>query len=345
MKSVSILKNIKSAEWICLIFLLFTSVNILTNPYSLNWSDVKWAHFPRIDLLAIILSVWLFKISINQKKLRILGLLSLAGGIFLSDVAYQGIYILLWFVIINLIYFLKDKISYANNLNSLRLIAPFFIMLYLYPFLPLLYHSQESVGISDLDGLLLKADIILFLGVNPHLYLENHINSFILEVAAFSYTFYGFLIAITLAGIYLLKSERECEEFIFMLTLTFMIGFIGYVIVPAIGPIYTMEFQTPLKLVFMQDFKDQLMDKTRIPRDCFPSLHTAITLIICYHIKRHASLLARWMLLPFAVLIPASCILLRYHYVVDVIAGFLLAFIVVLIGRKLYSGPTKKLNF
>lgn len=345
MKSISFLKNIKNAEWVCIIFLIFTAINILSNPFALNWSDVKWSHFPRIDLLAIILSIWIFKISNNQKKIRLKALTTLAVGILVLEATFQSYFILVWFIIINLFYFLKDKTLLIKNLDSLRLIAPFFVMLYLYPFLPLLYHSKESAGISDLDGLLLRADIILFQGVNPHSFLEEHINNYILEVAAFCYTFYGFLIALTLAGIYLIKSEKECEEFIFMLSLTFMIGFIGYVIVPAIGPIYTMEFKNPLKLVFMHDFKYQLMDKARIPRDCFPSLHTAITLILCYHIKRHAPIWSKWMLLPFSILIPASCILLRYHYVVDVIAGIVLAIAVIMAGKKTYSEPTKKLNY
>lgn len=333
----SLLKNIKNAEWLCLFFLLFTLVNILTNPYGLVWDDVKWSHFPRIDLLSIVLSVWLFKISSQQKKLRIFGLISMGVGILLSSVTYQSLYIFIWFALINWIFFLKEKNSLKKNLESLRLIAPFFVMIYLYPFIPLLYHSQGSAGIADYDAFLLKADIFLFGGINPHYYLESLINPIILEVAAFCYTFYGFLITVTLAGIYLIKSDHESEEFIFMLTLTLLVGYIGYLLVPAIGPIFTMKFQQPLKLVFMQDIKEQLMDKTRIARDCFPSLHTGITLIVCYHIRKHASLLVKWLLLPFAILIPISCVLLRYHYVVDVIAGIVLAYLVTVIGHWLYS--------
>ncbi len=346
MKSFSLFKkNIKNAELVCILFFLFTFINILSNPYGLVWDDVKWSHFPRIDLLAIVLSVWLFKITINQKKLRFLGLVSMSAGILLIPVTFQGLYIFVWFAFINWIYFLKEKNSFKHNLNSLRLIAPFFVMIYLYPFIPLLYHSKGSAGISDFDDLLLKADIYIFGGINPHHFLENYSNQIILEVAAFCYTFYGFLITVTLAGMYLFKSDHESEEFIFMLTLALMVGYIGYLIVPAIGPIFTMEFQQPLELVFMREIKEQFMDKTRIARDCFPSLHTAITLIICYHIKRHASVTTKWLLLPFAFFIPISCVLLRYHYVVDVIAGFILALLVILIGRKLYSVPSKKINF
>ena len=71
--------------------------------------------------------------------------------------------------------------------------------------------------------------------------------------------------------------------------------------------------------------KEQLMDRTRVPRDCFPSLHTGASLVLLWGAYRSSPRLF-WLLCPIVLSIPLACVYLRYHYAVDdIIAGAVLA--------------------
>jgi membrane-associated phospholipid phosphatase len=67
-------------------------------------------------------------------------------------------------------------------------------------------------------------------------------------------------------------------------------------------------------------------------RDCFPSLHNGIIMLILLFAFKHEKAYG-FLFLPFALALFFSTLYLRYHYFVDMIAGFMLAIIM------FYSGP------
>ena len=69
-------------------------------------------------------------------------------------------------------------------------------------------------------------------------------------------------------------------------------------------------------------------------RDCFPSLHTAITVIVTTFAYKYRRWLF-WFLLPVNIGIVMATVYLRYHYVIDVIAGLALAAFCVWAGPRL----------
>jgi membrane-associated phospholipid phosphatase len=71
--------------------------------------------------------------------------------------------------------------------------------------------------------------------------------------------------------------------------------------------------------------------------DCFPSGHVAVVLVGCY-LARKISAPVFYVFSTFAALITFSTVYLRYHYVIDVIAGMLLAIVVIAAGPQLYRG-------
>jgi membrane-associated phospholipid phosphatase len=72
-----------------------------------------------------------------------------------------------------------------------------------------------------------------------------------------------------------------------------------------------------------------------ITRDCFPSGHTELTLLVLFYAHRfHTKVF--WWLLPLGIGVIISTVYLRYHYVMDVVAGALVAVLVVMIARPLY---------
>ena len=75
------------------------------------------------------------------------------------------------------------------------------------------------------------------------------------------------------------------------LIVVFFFGLLGYVLVPAIGPVYTLRDQYTVPLaqsldVFNQQM--QFMDFARIQRDVFPSMHTAVSLIVWLYAYRNS---------------------------------------------------------
>ena len=214
-----------------------------------------------------------------------------------------------------------------------RIILPFFFIVYLYPFVPLIIQPGHAAGVPDYDMLLSKIDIWLFLVHDPLLMLEKWITPLLSEWMAFSYSSYGPIFAIVFGSLYLKEEDHPATEMIFMSTLALAIGYASYTFIPARGPMFTQNFSIPLDLYYMKEFKELYMDQPRIDRDCFPSLHTAVAMISLFSAWKYIRPMF-WIILPIVIFIPISCAYLRYHYVVDVLAGILLAALVMIFSWK-----------
>jgi membrane-associated phospholipid phosphatase len=66
-------------------------------------------------------------------------------------------------------------------------------------------------------------------------------------------------------------------------------------------------------------------------RDCFPSLHNGIIFLILLFAFKQSRTYA-FLFLPFAISLFISTLYLRYHYFIDMVAGFALALIVFYFG-------------
>jgi membrane-associated phospholipid phosphatase len=73
-----------------------------------------------------------------------------------------------------------------------------------------------------------------------------------------------------------------------------------------------------------------------IKRDAFPSGHTAIPLTVLYLAYKFRRRVF-WFLLPVVSALIFSTVYCRYHYVVDVIAGFGLTLITIYLGEWYYA--------
>src|SRR4029077_18302191 len=62
----------------------------------------------------------------------------------------------------------------------------------------------------------------------------------------------------------------------------------------------------------------------RIKRDVFPSLHVAISFVVWLYAYRNSKKLF-WILSPLMLSLWFSTLYLRYHYLIDVVAGLILA--------------------
>lgn len=199
------------------------------------------------------------------------------------------------------------------------------------PLLGLLYAYGVAGAVAplvrDLDPELAAIDRWMFFGRDPVHLAERIIHPLLSEWLAGSYVFYALVYPLVLGGVYVAASARAFQETCFALCLTLAAGYVFYNLVPARGPLFTETFAVRLDLYYTGVVKEQLMDATRIPRDCFPSLHTGASLALLVAALRHVRRLGL-AILPMVASIPLACVYLRYHYAIDVVAGVALCAVV-----------------
>jgi membrane-associated phospholipid phosphatase len=227
-------------------------------------------------------------------------------------------------------------------LEFLRETLPFAFCISIYTNMHDMVHL---VNPNDVDASLIAWDDYL-LGFQPAIYLEPFITPELTDFMYFSYS--SFLIYILLFTMYLYVKKKKVafRETLVSVILTFYIGYVGYVIFPAVGPKFTMShlFETSLSGTFITDRLSFLMnyeisEYTR--RDCFPSLHNGVIFLILLFAFKHEKIYA-YLFFPFAIALFISTLYLRYHYFVDMIAGFLLAIIIFYLGPVMNNHWEKK---
>jgi len=104
------------------------------------------------------------------------------------------------------------------------------------------------------------------------------------------------------------------------------LGFLGYSLVPAGGPHLALrdEFTVPLAGWAITKFNNFIVANGSNGVDVFPSLHCAISCFLLFFDREHARW-RYWLYLVPCIGLWLATIYLRYHYLVDVIAGFALA--------------------
>ena len=221
------------------------------------------------------------------------------------------------------IIFKKASILLAHGIRES---LPLILTICFYPLIPIVINSHH---LGDQDEAIAAIDRFLFGGIDPIHSLESVISGSLSEWTALAYTFYGFMFLIVIGVLFIRNDRKPFRHFSFVICLGLSLGYIGYSLVPVRGPLSIHTFTTSLQLHYLDQVKTVLMDKTRINRDCFPSLHTAISLLLLWECWRYARVLF-WTFLPFVITIPFACVYLRYHYVTDVIAGVFLSIFVIL---------------
>jgi membrane-associated phospholipid phosphatase len=193
------------------------------------------------------------------------------------------------------------------------------------------------------DARLSAIDHAMF-GVHPTVWLERFASPRLTDLLQAAYISYYF---IPLAlGIVLIARGRfvAFEEVLFGILLCFYLSYLGYLLFPAVGPRFTLsQFQSgSLELSpFTAKIQEILNALEKNKTDAFPSGHTAVSLICLYYawIKRERTLCV--LLMPVVAGLIVATVYLRYHYVIDVIAGFALSGLTIALApllRRLLSG-------
>jgi hypothetical protein len=125
---------------------------------------------------------------------------------------------------------------------------------------------------------------------------------------------------------YVITERQLAQRFYSGLFVLYGLGFLGYSFVPAMGPwLAEPDPRWPtLTGWWLTRLNDTIVRNGSNGVDVFPSLHCAVSAFILFFDRRHRPWRFRFYLAP-CVGLWLSTVYLRYHYVVDCVAGFSLA--------------------
>jgi membrane-associated phospholipid phosphatase len=198
---------------------------------------------------------------------------------------------------------------------------PLMVMLYFYREIGLLVHSYFD---WSLDEWLLSVDLELgrwgglwvwnFQKFYPPTQLLN-------EFFSIGYSFYFFLLPMSALVLYFRAPLSRFRTFMFSLSFTYYLHYILFIFLPAESPRFFMPgLGESLKGYWVADWLQAAVEKNAFAGGSFPSSHIAAS-IICFMAYRY---LGKWRypVLFLTLALFAGTIYGRYHYFIDVVAGF-----------------------
>ena len=186
------------------------------------------------------------------------------------------------------------------------------------------------VNPGALDRELHEIGLRLF-GVEPALALEPWITQATTEWFAFFYYGYFFVLGLhVIPIIFFSRHPRILSEFALGLLLVLSVGQSLYLIVPGYGPASLPAlFSRDLPAGVWWNLVQQLVASAGAQKDIFPSIHTAaptFILLFSFHNRAHLPYRFTWPLVAFfSFNIIIATMFLRWHWLVDIVAGLLLA--------------------
>lgn len=206
---------------------------------------------------------------------------------------------------------------------------------------------------KDYDELLMAIDRLLF-RINASEWLGGLANPCVTEVLQIAYSlFYVFFVAIGLE-LYLRQDRSQFHYFRFTVVYGFFISYFGYFFLPAVGPRFAVHdfskidielpglFLTPALRWFVNIFESipsgvsNAVALANAQRDVFPSGHTMMT-IVAVVLAFEYKLKTRYYVLCAGMLLILATVYLRYHYLIDLVAGAFLVFPCLLTSARIHT--------
>lgn len=267
--------------------------------------------------------------------------LSLIGALFSARVPHWWLLIL-----INL-----GVIAYAFSIACFRHRTgnPLLCWLHDWNTIPLLVFCFKEVYFliqpiyrgKDFDSLLIAVDRWLF-RVDPTVWLGRYSHPYLTEILQAAYSLFYILFLIIGYEIYRRNDMGQFSQLRFAIAYGFILSYIGYFLLPAVGPRFTLhdyarinvELPGVVLTPYMRWFVDSgdsipvgvsnAVASALAQRDAFPSGHTMMTLVLIA-LGFQWRIRSRFFILVVGTLLIVATVYLRYHYVIDVLAGAALA--------------------
>lgn len=221
-----------------------------------------------------------------------------------------------------------------------------------------LHFMVKPIRFYDYDNLFIAIDRFMF-GTDPTHFLYQFSHPVLTEILQIVYG--SFYLLPIILGITLLKNKKylALDYMAFSIIYGFYLSYIGYFLLPGIGPRFTLhDFATlndALPGLYLTNFLRELVNTGEgipfgtpnpadiVMRDVFPSGHTMMTLIVMYlSVKLNSR--SRYFFLPVGTLLIFSTVYLWYHYVIDLIGGAAFMIFSIWTGRYIFNWWRRKVG-
>ena len=198
---------------------------------------------------------------------------------------------------------------------------------------PIFYKEVEllagAFGNWALTDSLQRLEVGLFRG-HPSFYLSEQLDWVVLsEYLHFCYFSYLWLLPV-IAGIWYFTGKRPAfQELVFLVAVTFATSYVFYILFPVDSPFYlSPPLAEPLTGNFFYELVHFLASRGGARGGAFPSSHVSISTVIVLVTMRYQP---RWLfwLAPIYLGLVFATVYGRFHYALDVFAGWALAFSIV----------------
>lgn len=221
-----------------------------------------------------------------------------------------------------------------------------------------LYLMIKPIRKVDYDHVLIEIDRWIF-GFDPTIELSKIAHPILTEFLQIVYATFYFLPMILAISLYKKNKLVATDFVIFSTVYGFFVSYIGYILVPAVGPRFHLHdfFATNSELpgLLLTNFLREIINTGEsipagtvnpievVQRDVFPSGHTMMTAIVMY-ISYKLKDKTQYFLLPIGTLLIFSTVYLRYHYFIDVFAGLICAVFSLTTGYYIFNYWQKKVS-
>jgi len=212
-----------------------------------------------------------------------------------------------------------------------------------------IYLMVRPIHPVDYDSVLIAVDRWVF-GVNPTQWLGQFAHPLLTEVLQIAYFSYYLIFILVGVELYRRYPIAEFDHGAFLIVYGFYLSYLGYFLLPAIGPrftlhdFYALDRDLPglLFTPWMRSFINAGESITAtmpnaaelVQRDVFPSGHTQMTLIAAY-LAFHYRLPSRRVIAVLATLLIIGTVYLRYHYVIDLVGGMVFMLLTIWSGKRI----------
>jgi membrane-associated phospholipid phosphatase len=218
-------------------------------------------------------------------------------------------------------------LAYARS-RGIRILS--FISHWYPPLLFLFFFEEIGLTVHAIfpgwfDEYLIKADFALF-GVHPTVWLEQFSSYWLNEYMQLVYTSY-FLLTIGFGAYLWIRGKRnEFAVFIASTCVAYYLSYVIFVLFPIESPYHTLRHLQQVELTGgpFTAFINLIEKHGRVHGGAFPSTHVAGAVAVLFSAYQFARPIGYWLTaLVFSICV--STVYGRYHYVVDVFAGILMA--------------------
>jgi len=281
----------------------------------------------------ILLTRSLFKNFRSYEKAAFIYLISTALLALLRQDLVEGwrVVILLHTILISIILLLTRR-KKTNN-PYLSFLRDWYVLL----FTPFLF--KEISVLSKALFSYYPESFLISLEINLKMFYLNYLSFikpayWLTELMSITYLSYYILILTIGLKIRSKNSDDAFEFYMFKITLTLFICYYLFILMPARGPHHSLYGSHPGNLnggFFYQAILFVQSQGSAVGA-AFPSAHVAVAWTSLFALRKNQRLFYK-ITLPIIILLTISAFYLRYHYVIDAVAGFVIAVIL----EKLYS--------